>query len=267
MTTPTPTRYSLIQKTPDWIAVNKPQGLLVHKTFIDRQDPDNLVKQLREDLRRNGDENWNKNRNENWGEHRVENLNQTIYPVHRLDKPTSGVMVFALNKHTAQHLSEQFAQHTVQKTYLALVRGWPEDKGIIDHPLKKIEDKFDDPRRNKNTEPQAAITHFECLARTEIPFAVDKYPSSRYALLKLTPQTGRQHQIRRHLKHISHPIIGDVRYGKGAHNRFFKTQFGVGRLMLHAHSLTFDDEQGHQQDIIAPLDEKITQVIHRLNLR
>lgn len=247
MTVPTPTRYSVIQKTPDWVAVNKPHGLLVHKTFIDRQDPDNLVKQLREDLSRD--------------------LNQTLYPVHRLDKPTSGVMVFALNKHTAQHLSEQFAQHTVQKTYLALVRGWPEDKGIIDHPLKKIEDKFDDPRRNKNTEPQAAITHFECLARTEIPFAVDKYPSSRYALLKLTPQTGRQHQIRRHLKHISHPIIGDVRYGKGTHNRFFKTQFGVGRLMLHAHSLTFDDEQGHQQDIIAPLDEKITQVIHRLNLR
>lgn len=246
MTAPTPTRYSLIQKTPDWVAVNKPHGLLVHKTFIDRQDPDNLLKQLREDLSKD----LNKD------------LNQTIHPVHRLDKPTSGVMIFALNKHTAQHLSEQFAQHAVQKTYLAIVRGWPEDKGVIDHPLKKIEDKHDDPRRNKNTEPQSAITHFECLAKTEIPFAVDKYPSSRYALLKLTPQTGRQHQIRRHLKHISHPIIGDVRYGKGTHNRFFKNQFGVGRLLLHAHSLTFDDEQGHQQNMIAPLDEKITQLIN-----
>lgn len=247
MTAPTPTRYSVIQQTSDWIAVNKPHGLLVHKTFIDRQDPDNLLKQLREDLNKD--------------------LHQTIHPVHRLDKPTSGVIIFALNKHTAQHLSEQFAQHAVQKTYLALVRGWPEDAGIIDHPLKKIQDKHDDPRRNKNTESQSAITHFECLAKAEIPFAVDKYPSSRYALLKLTPQTGRQHQIRRHLKHISHPIIGDVRYGKGTHNQFFEKQFGLRRLMLHAHQLTFEDKQSKRHKLTAPLDQKMTQAVNELNLK
>ena len=132
-----------------------------------------------------------------------------------------------------------FAEHTIQKHYLAVVRGYAPEQGHIDHALKEIEDKYDDARKQKNKDPQAAITDYKRLHTIELPVCIDKYPQSRYSLIELCPQTGRRHQIRRHLKHIAHPIIGDVNYGKGTHNRYYADELNCKRLLLHASSLEF----------------------------
>lgn len=186
------------------IAVHKPPGLLVHRSWIS-SDREFLLQRLRDQI------------------------GQRVWPVHRLDRATSGVILFALDPDTAQRLTQAFSERAVSKTYLALVRGWlgPEPL-LVDHPL-------DDPE--SATPHQPAQTRFRELARVELPIAVDRYPQSRYSLIEAQPLTGRRHQIRRHLKHLSHPIIGDVNYGKGTHNRFFREQYGVQRLLLHASRL------------------------------
>jgi tRNA pseudouridine65 synthase len=120
----------------------------------------------------------------------------------------------------------------VDKTYLAVVRGHPPETGVIDHPLTRRFDPAERRRPAPDQAPQAARTRFRRLAATELPYRVDRYPTSRYALLELVPETGRRHQIRRHLKHLSHPIIGDATFGKGRHNRLFAELFGVSRLLL-----------------------------------
>jgi tRNA pseudouridine65 synthase len=140
-------------------------------------------------------------------------MGRHVYPVHRLDRSTSGALVLALDPGTARSLQEQFEAGEVRKRYLALVRGIPPEAGIVDHPIPRSPDG---PR-------VPAVTEFRRLGTFE-----------RYALLEVVPRTGRLHQIRRHLKHISHPLIGDVRYGKGEHNRLFRERFGLHRLALHA---------------------------------
>lgn len=194
------------------VAINKPHGLLVHRSEIDRHETRFALQILRNQL----------------GQH--------IYPVHRLDKPTSGIMVFALSSAAAQKIGQLFTTHQLQKTYLAIVRGHCIGEGLIDHPLKEDPDKF----VNTQDKPaQTAITKYKHLASIELPFSVDKYPSSRYSLVECRPLTGRKHQIRRHLKHINHPIIGDAKHGKGRHNRMFQEQLGIHRLLLAATELEF----------------------------
>lgn len=151
-------------------------------------------------------------------------IGRHVYPVHRLDRPTSGVMVFGVTPEAARGLSEQFRAHRVHKTYLAVVRGWPDASGIVDHALAP----------SPGAPPQPAVTAFRCLARAEVPVPCGPYASSRYALVELSPRTGRQHQLRRHLKHMAHPIIGDTEYGDGRHNRLFREHFGLRRLLLQA---------------------------------
>lgn len=188
------------------VAVHKPSGLLVHRSMIDRHEQRFAVQIVRDQL----------------GQH--------VYPLHRLDKGTSGILCFALNREVAREMGQQFETQSVDKTYLAIVRGHPADSGLIDHPLKTITDEI-----TGQTGPeklQEARTHFRRLATVELPHAVDRYPTSRYALVSLTPETGRRHQIRRHLKHIAHPIIGDATYGKGRHNRLFQILFDSQRLLL-----------------------------------
>ena len=122
----------------------------------------------------------------------------------------------------------------VRKTYLAMVRGWAPEAGLIDHPLR--EHATD--RRDSSEQPvREARTRYRLLATTEIPVAVERYPASRYSLVELSPETGRKHQLRRHMQHISHPIIGDTNYGRTRHNHYFATRFGGGRLMLAATAL------------------------------
>jgi tRNA pseudouridine65 synthase len=160
-----------------------------------------------------------------------------VYPVHRLDRGTSGVLVFALTVEAARALSSAFEQGTVEKRYLALVRGSPPDTVRVDHALS----------REEGGPPRAAVTAFATLSRY-----------GRYALVEATPETGRTHQIRRHLKHLSCPIIGDVKYGKGVHNRWFRERYALHRLALHASSLTFEDPAlGSAVTVCAPLPPEL----------
>jgi tRNA pseudouridine65 synthase len=115
------------------------------------------------------------------------------------------------------------------KTYVALVRGWPEAEGVIERPLAAVEDERSGPQ---DMRPREAQTAFRRIATFELPMRVDRYPTSRYALVELNPLTGRRHQLRRHLSGASHPIVGDSTYGKGVHNRLFRELFGVQRLLL-----------------------------------
>lgn len=192
------------------VAINKPSGLLVHRSLIDRHETQFAIQLTRDQI------------------------GQKVYPVHRLDKPTSGVLLFALDGDTARLLSEQFTNSQVQKTYLAIVRGYTEVSGIIDYPLQEELDKIADALADQDKPAQQAITHYRRLAMVEFPFPVGRYASARYSLLELQPKTGRKHQLRRHMKHIFHPIVGDTTHGDGKQNAFFREQFANQRLLLHA---------------------------------
>lgn len=195
------------------VAINKPSGLLVHKSLIDKKEKRYAMKILRDQISR-----W-------------------VYPPHRLDKPTSGVLLFALSKEIARDLSEAFKQREIKKTYYAVVRGFTPNEGMIDHPLVEKLDKISDKNAKKDKPAQEAKTYFKTISTIELPFAVSKYDSVRYSLVKLEPKTGRKHQLRRHMKHISHHILGDTKYGRGEHNKFIRAEYGVHRLLLHCVSL------------------------------
>ena len=194
------------------VVIDKPSGLLVHRSPIDRHETRFAVQMLRDQLGRR------------------------VYPVHRLDKGTSGALTFALDRETATSLAGQFADQRVRKTYLAVVRGWPPAQGVIDHPLEAVQDEY---APAGDTGPKPCRTGYRTVATVELPVRVDRYPTSRYALVELEPETGRRHQLRRHLAHAKHPIIGDSTYGKGRHNRLFAERFGVRRLLLACTRLEF----------------------------
>ena len=146
-------------------------------------------------------------------------IGQWVYPVHRLDRATSGVLLFALSPEHARTLQESFNRREVDKTYLALVRGKPPPHGVIDSPMEKREGGPD----------VEAVTEYETLFASDIV---------RVSLVRARPLTGRRHQIRRHLRRINHPIAGDVRYGKGIENRSYRIELGLYRLALHAQRLS-----------------------------
>ena len=201
---------SILYRDEHLIAIDKPAGLLVHPSWIDKRETRCAMMLLRDQI------------------------GQYVYPVHRLDKPTSGVLLFALSSEVARRLTEHFTQHQVEKRYLAVVRGYTEEAGTVDHALREQPDKMTDRQARRDKPPQTAVTEYRRLATLELPVRVDRYPSSRYSLVEARPLTGRKHQIRRHFKHLSHPIIGDTRYGKSNHNRLFAERFGSHRLLLAA---------------------------------
>lgn len=218
------------------IAINKPSGLLVHRSPIDRHETRFALQLLRDQL----------------GQH--------VYPLHRLDKPTSGVLLFALSSEVAQRAGQQFRQREMAKSYLAVVRGYCPASGTIDHPLREQ----DQPPGRPEAPAQAALTQYRCLNQVELPIAIETYPSSRYSLVRLRPHTGRRHQLRRHMKHISHPIIGDAKHGRGRHNRYFAEHFSCPRLLLHAESLQFEHPlSGENLAITAPLDQDFRGLLQR----
>jgi tRNA pseudouridine65 synthase len=187
------------------LAVDKPPGLLVHATALDAHEQRNALALLRAQL------------------------GVPLWPLHRLDKATSGVLVLARSAEAARVHGAAFEAGTVRKRYLALVRGWPPAEGEIDEPLAR------DPERPSAGQPRVpACTRFRVRARHEWPFPDGRHATSRYALLEVEPLSGRRHQIRRHLKHIAHPLVGDSTHGKGAHNRAVAAWLGVQRLWLHA---------------------------------
>jgi tRNA pseudouridine65 synthase len=196
----------LLHADADLVAIDKPCGLLVHPSALDAHEEITAVQLLREQL------------------------GERVFPLHRLDKATSGALLFARSSEAARHWGAAFEAGAVRKRYLALVRGWPPEQGEIDQPLAR------DPEKPSAGQPRVeALTRFRRIAAFEWPFQADaRHATSRYALVEVEPLTGRRHQIRRHFKHIAHPLVGDTTHGKGAHNRAVAQWLGVQRLWLHA---------------------------------
>lgn len=169
------------------VAINKEAGLLVHRSWLDKGET-RFAMQLTRDA-----------------------VGCHVFPVHRLDKPTSGVLLFAKSSEVARRLGEAFTEHRVTKQYLAVVRGYMPEQGTIDHALSFKPDAIADKFANLDKPAQEAVTHWQSLAQIELPVAVsNKHNTSRYSLVRLTPETGRKHQLRRHMKHLFHPIVGDT---------------------------------------------------------
>jgi tRNA pseudouridine65 synthase len=204
------------------VVADKPSGLLVHRGWDD--DEDVAMFRVRDAI----------------GEH--------VYPVHRLDRGTSGALVFARTREAASVLGRAFEQGRVDKRYLALVRGTPPDSGAIDHPIPKSEGG---PR-------VPAVTRFRLVARS---------PVDRCSLVEAIPETGRLHQVRRHMHHIDHPIVGDVNYGSGQINRHYRATYALHRLALHAHCVAFDHPAtGEPVVVSAPLPEDLAAAFAALGL-
>jgi tRNA pseudouridine65 synthase len=226
------------------VAVRKPAGLLVHRSMIDRRETRFALQIVRDQLGRR------------------------VYPVHRLDKPTSGVLLLALSSESAQGLTSSFTAGDVDKTYLAVVRGVTDEEGVIDHPLLEEPDRMTDARARSDKAPREAVTDFRRLAAAELPFAVGRYPTSRYSLVEAKPRTGRRHQLRRHLKHLFHPIVGDTKYGEGRHNRFFREELDCRRMLLAAVELFFPHPVTRERIVVrAPVKGEFAAVIERLGWR
>ena len=224
------------------VAVDKPAGLLVHRIMLDRHERRFALQMVRDQI------------------------GQRVHAVHRLDKGTSGVLLFAMSSPVARMLGSMFEQRQVDKRYLAVVRGHPALAGDIDHPLRRLVDLVENAGEAATGAPaQDARTRYRRLATIELPHRVDRYPSSRYALLELEPLNGRRHQLRRHLKHLAHPVIGDATYGKGRHNRLFQTLFDCQRLLLACTELRLTHPvSGQALCLTAPLAGDFARLLARL---
>lgn len=223
------------------LAIQKPAGLLVHRSAIDRHETRFAVQMLRDQI------------------------GQQVFSLHRLDKPTEGVLVFGLSAEVARKMAPIFMGDQLAKTYLAVVRGVTPEADVIDYPLREELDKMTDAKADQNKPAQAAVTAYQRLASVELPYAVGRYASSRYSLLQLSPTTGRKHQLRRHLKHIFHPIVGDTTHGDGKHNAFFRSHFQCQQLLLAAHNMSFPHPiTGQNLSITAPLSADFARVLQQL---
>lgn len=214
------------------VAVNKPAGLAVHRSKMVNDAEHYLVDVLREQLGGN------------------------VFLAHRLDRATSGVLLVARTSEVAAALGEQFMGRDVHKRYLTVVRGWPEPtEGVIDYALPGSRETG--PRRE-------ARTRYQRLATVEVPIALGRYPQQRYAFVLTEPETGRFRQIRKHLAHLHHPVIGDCQHGRGDHNRLYKQHFGCHRMLLHAWQLDFRHPvTGAAMRLTAPLDTEYTALLQR----
>jgi tRNA pseudouridine65 synthase len=155
-------------------------------------------------------------------------LGRYLHPLHRLDRATSGVLLFAFDATTARLASESFRNQQITKTYFCVTRGWTADSGVIDHALGN---------EIAGADPLECRTEYSTVARIESPHPVGKHSTARYSLVRVEPRTGRLHQIRRHFAHLSHPLIGDTVYGDGQHNRFFRSHLELRALLLKAHAI------------------------------
>ena len=197
------------------VAINKPHGLLAHRSALARDAKQFAVQQLRNQI----------------GQH--------VFPIHRLDRKTAGVMVFCKQKQYLDNYFSLFRERQVDKTYHAIVRGFTEDEGVIDYALI-----------NEKGQTQEAITKFRTIDRFELDLPFGKYKSSRYALVEAKPETGRMHQIRKHFAHIFHPIIGDRPHGCNKQNKLWKEQWAMDKMLLHARAIQFTDPVSNECLII-----------------
>lgn len=214
------------------VAINKPHGLLVHRSAIARDASAFALQLLRDQL------------------------GKTVYPAHRLDRKTGGILLFSLNKETDQYLQKSFQERKIDKKYLAVLRGFAPAEGLIDYPLKRDDGTV-----------QEAQTSFRLLAQGELAVPFGKFPTARYSLVEANPITGRMHQLRRHFAHIFHPIIGDRPHGCNKQNRFWKEAYQMDTMLLHASELTFKHPlSGEDVHIKAPLQPDFIRVLEILNL-
>lgn len=211
------------------IIVSKPSGMLVHRTF-EAPDRETAMTVLRNQIGA-----W-------------------VYSVHRIDRGASGALLFAKDPVSARFFAEAFEGRRVKKTYLAVVRGWLPDSGEVDSPI------IEEPGKA----PMPARTTFMRLAQVELPHAVGPHSTARYSLVQVEPETGRRHQIRRHMAHLRHPLVGDVNHGDGKHNRLFRELFGLNRLLLHARALEVPHPSGGTVRAEAPLPEELRVLFERL---
>lgn len=224
----------IIYQDKHYVAVDKPAGLLVHRSPLDTGETVFALQLLRDQI------------------------GQIVHPCHRLDRPTSGVLLFALNQESSRFTQHELATQGCDKIYQAVVRGWTDDSGEIDYELKTEEA----PSKN-----QSAQTNYRTLAKSELPKAVGRYPKARFSLVELTPKTGRKHQLRRHMAHLRHPIIGDTRHGDGAQNRFLRDYCGVQRLMLRAGTFSFTHSAtGKRVTLEAAPEKGFDQLVEKLGL-
>jgi tRNA pseudouridine65 synthase len=215
MTLPAVEPLEIVYQDQYLVAVNKPAGMLVHRSWLDKNETRFVMQTLRDQI----------------GQH--------VFPLHRLDRPTSGVLLFALSSEVASQAMPMFAEHNIEKTYHAIVRGWITEGDVLDYPLKVELDKIADKFASQDKEAQPAVTAYKPLASVEVPYSTGRFPTSRYCLVEMKPKTGRKHQLRRHMHHLSHPIIGDTSHGDGKHNRLFREHYDSHRLLLHASELKF----------------------------
>lgn len=223
----------VVHQDPWLVAVAKPPGLAVHRSDQVR-DHAPALQQLRNQLGC-----W-------------------VYPVHRLDRGTSGVLLFALDPQTARAVGDALTRRTVTKRYLAVVRGWTVERTDIDYALHEHPD----------APAQPARTSLCRLGTVALPIPVGRYPEARYSLVELRPHSGRTHQLRKHMAHLRHPIVGDVRHGEGRHNRLFRERFGVTRMLLHALSMSLPHPvTGEPLHLHAPPDEVLVGIFDALGWR
>ena len=211
------------------IAINKPHGLLVHRTKIAADATEFAVQLLRDQI------------------------GQRVFPVHRLDRKTSGVLLFAKTEAANSYMQQRFLNRELSKTYHALVRGYTKAEGTIDYALTDASNKT-----------KAAVTHYKTLEQYELDLPFGKHNTSRYSLVELAPETGRFHQLRKHMAHIFHPIIGDRPHGCNKQNRLWKEKYGMDKMLLHASRLEFSNENGLDIVIAAPKSQLFQEVLAML---
>lgn len=222
---------AILHLDPWLVAIAKPSGLAVHRSEQVR-DRAPVLQRLRDQL------------GGRW-----------VYPVHRLDRATSGVLLFALDSDTARAVGAALQHRDVDKRYLAVVRGFAPEHAEIDHPL----------REHRDAALQPARTTLRRLGTVTLPIPVGRHPEARYSLVQLRPHTGRLHQLRKHMAHLRHPIVGDVRHGEGRHNRLFRERFGVHRMLLHAATLTLSHPiTGEPLRVRAPLPDELAGLLAAL---
>ena len=221
----------IVYEDADLLAVNKPAGLLVHRSKIAVDEDDFLLERVQRQI------------------------GATLYLAHRLDRATSGVLLLAKSREMAGELGRLFMARDVAKRYLAVVRGWPADEGVIDYALPDVRERS--PRK-------AAVTRWRTLATTTVQISLGRYPEQRYALVEALPETGRYRQIRKHFHHVSHHIIGDTSHGRGDHNRLWRMHFGMHRMLLHAWRIELrHPRSGEALALTAALDPTWRAVLER----
>jgi tRNA pseudouridine65 synthase len=215
----------IVYEDEELVAINKPHGLLVHRSRIARDAKEFALQLLRDQI------------------------GQTVFPAHRIDRKTSGVLLFSKSKQADRYIQNQFMNHEVGKIYRAIVRGHLDGPGTIDYAIGETSVKHD------------AVTHYTVDQEFEIPVPLGKHNTSRYSLLEIKPTTGRFHQIRKHMAHIFHPIIGDRPHGCSKQNRLWKSMFGMESMMLHAAELVVQHPDGELRVIKAEVSPEFERVL------